>query len=120
MGFYDDMAAVATDVLTEFKQGVVQLVHTVPGTPDPSTPWQPGAPTVTTYDLAATVKRVDQRYENGALIVQTGDIVTFAVPAVVPGIADTLIIDGVGRAITNLKPVPSAGTPVAYVAFCAV
>lgn len=65
------------------------------------------------------VRRVHQRYENGILIVQTGDIVTFAVPPVVPILSDDLVIDGTVRAITNLRPTPSTGIVVAWKAFCA-
>ncbi|MER9829172.1 hypothetical protein NKJ51_12395 [Mesorhizobium sp. M0134] len=117
--FYDEMQDFASEMLGEFKQGVVSLSRTVTAPTDPATPWIPGSETTTTYPLDAVVKRVDQRYEDGVLIVQTGDMVTFAVPAVLPALADRLIIDGVERAITNLTPIPSAGTTVAWKAWCA-
>jgi hypothetical protein len=47
-----------------------------------------------TWPLTAVVKRDDQRYENGVLIVATVDIVTSAVPEVAPLMTDTLIDDG--------------------------
>lgn len=116
--FYEEMRGVADELLGEFKQGSVQLkrVTTLPGPND----WTPGEEAVETHDLSATVKRVDQRYENGVLIVETVDIVTFAVPAVVPAMTDLLVIDGRDRVITSLKPTPSAGTVVAWKAICAV
>lgn len=115
-GFYDEMQEVATELLTEFAQGVVSLKRTAltPGTNE----WDPPAETATTYPLSAAVKRIHQRYEGGVLIVETGDMVTFAVPAVVPALTDTLIIDGVERAITNLTPIPAAGTVAAWKAWC--
>lgn len=45
--------------------------------------------------------------------------VTFAVPTVEPQITDKLVIDGAERVITNLTPIPPAGTVVAYKAWCA-
>lgn len=122
MGFYDEMAAMVQDVLlpdTEggLGQGAISLkrVTTVPG----ENPWDPPTETEVTYPLKAAVKRLHQRYENGVLIVETGDMVTFAVPDVVPALTDTLVIDGKERAITNLTPVPGAGVTVAYKAWCA-
>jgi len=119
MTFYDDMAGVATELLTEFNQGVVQLKRETPGAVDPDQPWVPVEPTVQTWPLDAVVKRVDQRYENGVLIVQTGDMVTFAVPEFEPELTDLLVIDGADRSITNLTPIPAAGTTVAWKAWCA-
>ena len=119
MGFYDEMADTAAELLGEFAQGKVTLTQITPGTPDPATPWIPGSPTETTYDLQATVARLHHRYENGTLITEIGDMVTFAVPPVAPGLADKLTIDGITRSITNLTPIPAAGDPVAWKAWCA-
>jgi hypothetical protein len=112
MTFYDEMQGVATDLLTEFAQGTVTLkrVTTTPGENE----WDDPTETVETWPLKAAVKRVDQRYENGVLIVATVDIVTFAVPDTAPVISDTLVIDGKERAITSLKPTPAAGTVAAW------
>lgn len=118
-GFDDEMVDMATELIGEFKQGTVTLSRTVTAEPDPATRWIPGVETTATYPLDAVVKRVDQRYENGVLIIQTGDIVTFAVPAVVPSMTDKLVIDGTERVITSLRPTPAAGTVVAWKAFCA-
>lgn len=122
MGFYDDMAAMVQDLLlpdTEggLGQGSVSLKR-VATTAGPN-PWDPPVETSQTYPLKAAVKRLHQRYEGGVLIVETGDMVTFAVPDVVPALTDTLVIDGKERAITNLTPVPGAGTVVAWKAWCA-
>lgn len=120
MGFYDEMQAVATELLGEFKQGIVKLRRYTPGTPNPATPWVPAAPTKVDTDLSAVVKRLHQRYENGALVVETGDMVTFSVPAVAPLITDKIVLSGVERSITNLTPIPPSGTVVAYKAWCAL
>lgn len=107
----------ADKLLTKWKQGVVQL-RRITTTPGPNE-WDPPTETPVTYPLKATVKRLHQRYEGGVLIVETGDMVTFAVPEVVPVLTDTLVIDGQERAITNLTPIPPAGTVVAWKAWCA-
>jgi hypothetical protein len=117
--FYEEMREVADDLLGEFKQGVCGLKRKTGSTPGENE-WDPPTDVYTTYSLAAVVKRMHHRYENGALIAETGDMVTFAVPdEVVPVLTDKLVIDGVERAITELTPIPAAGTPVAYKAWCA-
>lgn len=133
--FYDEMRDVAHDLLGEFRQGFVQLkrVTTVPGPNE----WDPPTETTETWELQAAVRRVHQRYENGVLIVQTGDVVTFAVAAMlimqndvpvdppVPvsltdvEITDSLVIDGRVCAITNPVKIPGAGIVVAWKVFCA-
>jgi hypothetical protein len=107
----------ADRLLTKWKQGKVILKRVT--TSPPPNEWTPGEETETRYDLSATVKRLHQRYENGVLIIETGDMVTFAVPEVAPGLTDMLIVDGVERVITNLTKIPSAGTVVVYKAWCA-
>ena len=121
--FYADMADMVQELLAPddedgLGQGTVSLKRTVtvPGENE----WDLPTETSQTWPLEAAVKRVDQRYENGVLIVETVDIVTFAVPDTVPVITDTLVIDGRERAITSLKPTPSAGTVVAWRAVVAV
>lgn len=117
MSFYEEMWGVGTELLGEFKQGQISLkrITSVPG----PNPWDPPTETLQTWPLSATVKRLHLRYENGVLIVETGDMVMFAVPEVESVLTDTLVIDGVERVITNLTPIPPAGTVVAYKAWCA-
>jgi hypothetical protein len=84
-GFYEEMADMVQELLAPededgLGQGVVQLKRVTLGTPPNE--WTPAPETVETWPLSATVKRMHQRYENGVLIVETGDMVTFAVPAV--------------------------------------
>lgn len=114
MGFYDDMQAIASDVLAEFKQGVVTLTRTTFASSDPATPWVPGSPSTVTYTLDATVKGVSQQFVDGTLIKMTDLEVTAAVFAVEPAASDVMAIDG--KAVTVLKTIriPSAGTAVAH------
>lgn len=132
MPFYDEMAEIVQEMLAPEEedglgQGTVLLKRITIG--PPPNEWTPGEETVTTWPLKAAVKRQHQRYENGVLIVETGDMVTFAVPAVVPQLVGEnedgttftflIVIDGADRAITNVTPVPAAGTTVAWKAWCA-
>ncbi|MCO6050847.1 hypothetical protein NGM99_13770 [Mesorhizobium sp. RP14(2022)] len=122
MGFYDEMADMAADLLAPEDEGglgqgevLLRRVVTTPG----ANPWDEPTEQITDTKLSATVKRVDQRYENGALIIATGDIVTFAPVEPEPANANVLVIDGRERAITNLKRIPGAGVCVAWQCFCA-
>lgn len=110
------MQDTASEFLGEFAQGD-GLLHPRHRW-DLSNEWTRARP-VTTWALHATVRRLHQRYEGGVLVVETGEMVTFAVPAIVRELTDTLVIDGVKRAITNLTPVPAAGDPVMWKAWCA-
>lgn len=116
---YGRMQATATRLLTRFNQGTVQFLRATPSDPDPDEPWTPGTPSNELFTLAATVRRVEQKYVDGTLIVGTEDQVIFAVPSIVPNMTDTIIVDGTVRVMKDLRPVPAAGTPVAYIAFVA-
>jgi len=116
--FYAEMQEMATELLTEFKQGTV-ILRRISKVSNPETPWIKPVETPTDYPLNAIVKRMHQRYENGALIVETGDMVTFAVPAVEPLNTDKMVFGGNVRTITNITPIPPEGTVVAYKAWCA-
>lgn len=125
--FYEDMRGVADELLGEFKQGSVQLKR-ITTTPGPNE-WDPPIETVETWELSAAVRRVSTKYVDGTLIIASDNQVTFAVPATVPKmshdtdegtrITDTLVIDGVEHSLKDLRPLPGAGTVVAYIAFIA-
>lgn len=115
MPFYDDMAAMATELLTEFAQGTVLLKRTVT-TPEENR-WDTPTETVTSYALKATVRTVSQKYVDGTLILAGDRMVTFAVPSITPAMTDLLSIDGKDYAMKDLRPLPGAGTTVAYIAF---
>lgn len=122
MGFYDEMAGMAAELLAPESAGglgqgevLLRRVVTTPG----ANPWDDPTEQITDTKLSASVKRVNQRYENGALVIATGDIVTFAPVDPEPANANVLVIDGRERTITNLKRIPGAGIAVAYQCFCA-
>jgi hypothetical protein len=114
---YASMQATATGILNEFQQGIVSIRREtkVPG----ANPWDP--PTITTVDtqVLAAVRRMHERYVNGAMVKEEGDSVIFNAGSITPLLTDKIVIDGTARAITNLTPIPAAGTPVVYKAWCA-
>lgn len=113
MAFYDDMQKVATDLLTEFKQGDIRHIALTPGN---GPAHKPGSPQETPTILPGAVARgVPIKYIDGGLA-QTGDLVV--VSSVVKGLvvnqADKIEIDGVRYSVVEVLPIPPAGTPVAF------
>jgi hypothetical protein len=127
VGFYEEMQAVADDILGEYKQGVIQLVKVTPGVADPQTPWIPGLEQMVTYDLKAVAKPIDRRFVDGTLLVSTDVEVITAVTATLngapspvdPHMEDRVLVDGQPRAIKKIRRIPEAGTVVAYSIFVA-
>lgn len=112
--FYSELSGVATEVLTEFKQGVVTLTRAGTSTPGANS-WDP--PTESdpvTYTLSAVAKGVSKEFIDGTAIVATDLQVTCAVPPVAPLMTDAIEVDGRGVTILRIDAIPPAGTPVAY------
>lgn len=111
MTFYDEMQSLATNLLTEFKQGTIVLVSVTPGSGSID---DPGTPTETPYTLKAAASGPSAKFINAG-IAETSDVqIVCAVPSVVPNIKDFVTIDGVRYKIIHVEPKPRAGTPVAY------
>lgn len=113
--------------INRYGTGTVTLTRSTPGTPDPSTPWIPGAPTTAVYTLAARVDGVVADQVDGTTILAT-DLMVIASPKatlagasvdIVPQISDTLSIDGVTKVIKKIEQVPAAGAAVRYHLFVA-
>lgn len=115
MTFYDDMQGIATELLTEFKQGVISYVKVTPGSgpahnPGPSVP-------VPTLLQGAVSRGIAWKYVNSGLGVASDLQVTHSVQAgVVPEINGFYDIDGLRYKVVNIVKKPAAGTTVAYVA----
>lgn len=113
MGFYDDMQAVARDVLTEFQQGTVNYVQIVPGNgpvdnPGPSTP--------NLFPIPATATGVKFKYvQSGLAVASDLQIVAPIDPDFVPDMKGAVQVDGVTYKIVAIQPIPPAGTPVVNV-----
>lgn len=117
---YGDLQGIASGILKEFRQGVIQITRTVTTPSNPSTPWIPGEETTTTYTLDATARGVPTKFIDGTLIQASDLLVTAAVhPSITPQMGDDLTIDGVSHAIKKIEPKPAAGTPVAVLIFVA-
>lgn len=113
MGFYDEMQAVATDVLSEFKQGSISLVR-VAASSGPG--WKPTAGSETTVALNAVASGVSARYVSSGLAIASDKQVILSgnvTPA--PDMSDYVLIDGARYKIVAIETKPEAGTPVAFV-----
>jgi len=110
-----------------YGSGTVTLTRTTTGTPDPATPWIPGTPTTAVYTLSARVDGVVAEHVDGTTILDT-DLMVIASPRatlegapvdLVPGLSDTLTIDGAAKAIKKIDAVPAAGAAARFHIFVA-
>lgn len=113
MTIYDDMQKLATEILTEFKQGVIQLVTVTPGN---GPAHNPGPATETTVTLVGAVARgIKFKYVQMGLGVASDMQVTHSVQqGATPAINGFVIIDGVRYKIVNIVDKPGAGVIVAH------
>lgn len=127
--FYQEMQDVATEVLDEFRQGTFLLTKKAAVETNPDEPWLPGVPEGedVQYTMSATVRRVERKYVDGELIVGTEDQATLGVMGapvaggarvlVRPEVGDAVSTDGRPRTIKDVRQLPAAGTPVAWIVF---
>lgn len=124
-------SGMARNVARKIKQygsGTVTLTRSTPGTPDPDTPWTPGAPTLVTYTLDARVDGVSDDDLKDTSIVST-DLVAIASPKATdpdgdvvdidPQMSDVLTIDGAAKTIKKIEAVPAAGPAARFHIFVA-
>ena len=113
MSIYDDLQTVTSEIMTEFKQGLIQLVQFV--YPEDSTPDNPGEPEEVLTELDGTVKGVSYKYLKDSFITTSDKEVTTAVIlGVEPSENDFIEIDGARYKILQFQPLPSAGTTCAW------
>lgn len=114
MSLYDDMQAVAKDVLTDFNQGVIQYVAVTPGNGPAD---NPGPATETPYTLtAATARGVQFRYVQNGMAIASDSQITMAVDSrFTPDVKGFVIKDNVRYKIVQVVKKPDAGTVAAYV-----
>jgi hypothetical protein len=112
MGFYDEMKAVADELLGEFAQGTVTLSRVVqtPAVND----WDEPSEAVTAYTLQAVVRGVSKQFIDGTTILATDLQATVAVPSVVPVPNDLLLLDGDAVTVLRVDAIPAVGTVCAY------
>lgn len=109
--FYDDMAATATELLTEFGKAL-QLRRASAGTYDPVTGTTTGA-TITYADIIGIFIRITQDYA-ATNEVQQGDRLMVIGPSVAPQMTDKVVVGASALTIVNIVPINPAGTPLAY------
>ena len=122
MAFYDDMQGIATDLLTQFNQGVISLIVVTPGNGPPSNPGPPvrSAPMFLkgAASAAFSVRGASKTYSDGTHI-QRGDIkvTTKVLSGIDPKLTDKITLDGKEYNIIHFNKIPETGTTVAWVFF---
>lgn len=113
MTFYDDMQSVATDILTQFQQGVVNYVQIVPGNGPVD---NPGPSTKNRFVVPATATGVQFKYvQTGLAVASDLQVIAPIDPRFVPDIKGFVEVDGKSYKIAAVQPIPAAGTPVVNV-----
>jgi hypothetical protein len=107
------MQAVASDVLAEFKQGIIQYVPVTTasgGSPDESGTPTPGTPVT----IDAVARPVSTKYVDGTNILQSDKQVTMPADGTVPEMTGLIRIDGNDYEIIEILRRPAAGVAVSY------
>lgn len=122
MAFYEQMQGIATDLLTQFNQGVINLIVVTPGSGPPSNPGPPvrSAPLLLkgAANAAFSVRGASKTYADGTMI-QRGDIkvTTKVITGIDPKLTDKITLDGKEYNIIHFNKIPETGTTVAWVFF---
>lgn len=112
MSIYDELKDVATELLHEFKQGVIKLIKVTPGNGPVD---NPGNPTTDEYTLNAVVRGVSFKYVKQGFTVSSDLEVTASIlDNIVPSEKDFIEIDSIKYKIIQLMNVPSAGTKIVW------
>lgn len=106
--FYQEMQDTATELLTEFNQGVIQFIPVIDGAND----WD-AKTEGTAINISATVKGAASKYWSD-LITQSDLEVTSAVFSQIPKMDGLISIDGSKKQIIQIDPIPAAGITVAW------
>lgn len=109
MSFYDDLQAIAMDVLAEFNQGGLSKI-TITSTPA-ANEWELPSNSATPVTINAVVKGVSQKYVDGSRIVATD------LEATLPGdvsidAGSNVTVNGNPVQVIAVMPTPASGTPV--------
>lgn len=109
--FYQDMQNTSSELLEEFKQGVIEYT----GTTEPVNDWEDPIDS-TPITLDAVAKGPAFKYISD--LITTSDIeITTAVFSEEPIITGKISIDGVNKEIISIAKIPAAGDPVAWKIF---
>lgn len=114
MSIYDEMRGVASDLIAEFKQGVIEYVRLVPQTG--STPDDPLPPVPQSVTINAVARPVSTKYVDGTHIVRSDKQVTIPNDGrAVPDMSGSVRIDGSTHKIIEIMPRPAAGEPIVWI-----
>ncbi|GGZ21753.1 hypothetical protein [Asticcacaulis endophyticus] len=103
--FYDEMSAVALEMLTEFNQA--EYILSRQGEPIPgSNPWdEPELPAPETWTLKGISKTVEQKYVDGMTIKATDRQLVIAPFEDEPRQGDVLTVNGQVQTVLAIKPI---------------
>jgi hypothetical protein len=113
MSLYDDLQKVTQDILSEFKQGLIEYGALISGDGPNDDP----GPSILQYMTlnGAVARGVQTRYVQSGLAVSSDIQVTMSVQTgVTPAQKDFVKIDGVRYKVQEVIKKPAAGTVVAF------
>ncbi|WP_419795112.1 hypothetical protein MYA83_12690 [Pseudomonas palleroniana] len=116
MAFYDEMAVMALEMITEFGQSVT-ISKTEPGEYDPETGGEAPGTTVEQVAPGILLDFTGQELQNNSLIRQGDKKLKIAAQGLtwVPGLLDKVVAQGrTWSIVPPLKEVNPAGTPILY------
>lgn len=118
MSIYDDMRAVASEVIGEFAQGSIVYIELQPQAG--ATPDAPLPPVPVEHPINGVTRPVEYKYVDGTQIVQSDEQFTIAAldaesAGFTPDMKDHTTIDGRGAKIVGIKRIPAAGDPITFV-----
>ncbi|SFS27630.1 hypothetical protein [Pseudomonas sp. NFACC42-2] len=116
MGFYDEMAVMALEMITEFGQPVT-ISKTEQGEYDPETGGESPGATVEQTAQGILLDFTGQEFQNNSLIKQGDKKLKIAAQGLawVPGLLDKVVAQGrTWSIVPPLKEVNPAGTPILY------
>ncbi|UNM22129.1 hypothetical protein K0P33_12005 [Pseudomonas sp. ArH3a] len=114
--FYDEMAVMALEMITEFGQPVT-ISKTEPGEYDPDIGGEAPSATVEQIAQGILLDFTGQEFQNNSLIRQGDKKLKIAAQALawVPGLLDKVVAQGrTWSIVPPLKEVNPAGTPILY------
>ena len=114
--FYDEMAVMALEMITEFGQPVT-VSKTVPDEYDPETGGEAPGATVEQTAQGILLDFTGQEFQNNSLIKQGDKKLKIAAQGMawVPGLLDKVIAQGrTWSIVPPLKEINPAGTPILY------
>ena len=112
----EDWTAIAAEVREALGEvgNSLTLTRSTPGTPDPSQPWVPVAPTLVT-ETVSQFGDGRRDFRSGEVVIASDFQFMIAVPlTITPKPGDMIAADGVNATIIKAEPFPAGGEPVYF------